>query len=133
MTTILVGVDNSERSLDALAFAHQIAAASGATVLVANVFPYDDHPSRMANLGYRKILESESLALVHRLAEELRDLGDDRVRTAAIAGNSAAHGLHDLAQLERPGVIVARPPHLGRGGPGTPGRPRGRLRYGAPC
>src|SRR4051794_13245214 len=133
MTTILVGVDNSERSLDALGFAHQIAAASGATVLVANVFAYDDHPSRMANLAYRKILEADSVALVRRLAAALQDLGDDRVRTAAIAGSSAAHGLHDLAALERPDLIVTGSSHVGRAGRVTPGSTGERLLHGAGC
>ena len=73
MTTILVGVDDSERSLDALAFARQVAAASGASVLVANVFPYDDRPSRMSSLGYRQILEAEAQKLAQRMAAQVED------------------------------------------------------------
>jgi nucleotide-binding universal stress UspA family protein len=131
MTTILVGVDSSERSLDAIAFTHQIAAASGATVLVANVFPYDDHPSRMANLGFRKVLENDSLAIVHRLGAEFADLGEDRVRTAAIPRSSAARGLHDLGEAEHPALTVVGSSHVGTIGRVTPGSTAERLLHGA--
>ena len=133
MTTILVGVDSSERSLDAIAFAHQIASASGATVLVANVFPYDDHPSRMSNLGFRHVLEADALKVVGKLSAELADLGEHRVRTAVVAKSSAAHGLHYLADIERPDLIVAGSSHVGVIGRVTPGSTGERLLHGAAC
>jgi nucleotide-binding universal stress UspA family protein len=133
MPTILVGVDGSERSLDAVAFAHQIASASGATVLVANVFPYDDHPSRMSSLAYRKIMAADALALVDSLSAPLADLGEGRVRTAVTAQPSAAHGLHDLAELEHPELIVVGSTHVGAAGRVFPGSTGERLLHGASC
>jgi nucleotide-binding universal stress UspA family protein len=123
MTTVLVGVDASERSLDALAFARQIAAASGACLLVANVFPDDDDPSRAAN----------ARALVGRLSTELTDLGTEHVRTAVVACRSAAHGLRDLALTEQPDLIVVGSSHVGTVGRVTPGSTGERLLHGAPC
>ena len=38
MSTILIGVDASERSEDAIAFGGQLAQASGAYVVVANAY-----------------------------------------------------------------------------------------------
>ena len=41
MSTILIGVDASERSEDAIAFARQLADASGAHLVLANAYPQD--------------------------------------------------------------------------------------------
>jgi nucleotide-binding universal stress UspA family protein len=133
MTTILVGVDDSERSLDAIAFARQVAAASGGSVLVANVFPYDDRPSRFGNLDYRQILEAEAQTLVGTLSAELAALGEDRVRTAVVARHSPAHGLTDLADAERPDLIVVGSSHVGMVGRVMPGSTGERLLHGACC
>jgi nucleotide-binding universal stress UspA family protein len=133
MTTILVGVDPSERSLDAIAFARQVAVASGGTVLVANVFPYDDHPSRMANLGFRKILEDDALGVVHKLSAGLGDLPEGHVKTTVIGRNSAAHGLHDVAEAEHADLIVVGSSHVGAVGRITPGSTGERLIHGACC
>jgi nucleotide-binding universal stress UspA family protein len=132
MTTILVGVDASERSLDAIAFARQVASASGGSVLVANVFPYDNHPSR-SNLGFRKILEDDAQGVVRKLSAELADLGEERLRTAVIGRHSAAHGLHDLADAEHPDLIVVGSSHVGVLGRITPGSTGERLLHGACC
>jgi nucleotide-binding universal stress UspA family protein len=133
MTTILVGVEDSERSLDAIAFARQVATVSGGSVLVANVFPYDDHPSRMANLGFRDALEADALAVVRKQSAQLADLGEERVRTAVIGRPSPAHGLHDLAEAERPELIVVGSSHVGVLGRITPGSTGERLLHGACC
>jgi nucleotide-binding universal stress UspA family protein len=133
MTTILVGVDASRRSIDAIAFARQVASASGGSVLVANVFPYDDHPSRMANLGFRQVLESDALAVVRKFSADLADLGEDRVRTAVVARRSPAHGLHDLADAEHPDLIIVGSSHVGAVGRITPGSTGERLLHGACC
>jgi nucleotide-binding universal stress UspA family protein len=133
MTTILVGVDDSERSLDAIAFAHQIASAGDATVLVAHTFPYEDHPSGMADLSYRNILEADAETLVARLSAGLDELGEGRVRTAVVARRSAAHGLHDLAADEQADLIIAGSSHVGAVGRVFPGSTGERLLHGAAC
>ena len=40
MSTILIGVDATERSEDAIAFGSRLADAAGATVVIASAFPY---------------------------------------------------------------------------------------------
>src|SRR6478752_644611 len=127
MSTILVGVDASDRSRDAIAFARQIASASGATLVLANVFPYEQRPSRMSNLGFRHILEEDALTLVTRLRDENADLGDDRLRTTVTGRPSAAHGLHDLAQVEHADLVVVGSSHVGTAGRVFPGSTAERL------
>jgi nucleotide-binding universal stress UspA family protein len=133
MTTILVGVDKSGRSLDAIAFARQVAVASGASVLVASTFPYDDHPGRVANLDYRQALENAAWQTVHRASAELEALGEDRVRNAVVARHSPAHGLHDLAEKEHADLVVVGSSHVGVAGRVIPGSTGERLLHGAPC
>jgi nucleotide-binding universal stress UspA family protein len=133
MATILVGVDASDRSLDAIAFARQVALASDATVIVANVFPYDDRPSRMANLGYRQILEGDALKTVRRMRRELGDLGEERSRVAVVGRNSPAHGLHDLCEAEHADLMIAGSSHVGAMRRVMPGSTGERLLHGAGC
>jgi nucleotide-binding universal stress UspA family protein len=133
MSTILVGVDSSERSKDAIAFARQIASASGATVVLASVYFFDEHPGRMSGAPYRAILEQDALALVSDAAKTLGDLGEGRVRTSVIGRMSAAHGLHDLAATEDADLIVVGSSNTGRGGRVFPGSTAERLLHGAGC
>jgi nucleotide-binding universal stress UspA family protein len=58
--TIVVGVDDSDRSLDAVPLTRRLAVASGAAVLVAAAFPYDDEPSPVSNRELRRELELDS-------------------------------------------------------------------------
>jgi len=133
MTTILVGVDASERSADAVAFAHRLAETSRADVLVAATYPYDDRPSRMANRAFRDELEHDAKATVERLAKPLRDLGAERVRTTVLARLSPPHGLQELAEAEQAAMIVVGSSHVGAVGRVLPGSTAERLLHGAPC
>jgi nucleotide-binding universal stress UspA family protein len=133
VSTILVGVDESERSRDATAFARDLASTAGATVVVANVFPYDDRPSRMASAEFRHALETDAVKVVRDMSGPLADLGHDRVQTAVAARLSAAHGLHDLAEMERAALIVVGSSHVGTAGRVMPGSTGERLLHGAPC
>jgi nucleotide-binding universal stress UspA family protein len=131
MPTILVGVDASERSSDAIAFAHRVASASGATIVVANVFPYD--PGRMAKPELCRALEREAVALVDRMSDGLGDLGEGRVRTLVAARISPAHGLQELADREHADLIVVGSSHVGTAGRVMPGSTGERLLHGASC
>jgi nucleotide-binding universal stress UspA family protein len=132
-TTILVGVDDSERSADAVAFAHHIARVSGADVIVANSFPYDDIPSRASNLEYRQSLQSLAGRLTGRMSDQLADLGEDRTRTMTVARTSPAHGLQDIAEAERSALVVVGSSHVGAARRVLPGSTAERLLHGAPC
>ena len=132
MSVILVGVDDSARSEDAVAFAHELARDTGARVLIASAFADDDIPSHAANLEYRDAAASPAGRLVRKHARHLADLGD-RVGTATVARTSAAHGLHDLAVTEDAGLIVVGSTHTTRGERVLPGSTAERLLHGAPC
>ena len=69
MSEILVGVDGTAGAEDALAFAEQLAGATGATLRLATAFPYDDTPSRMSNGAFRDALRADAMALLDRLAD----------------------------------------------------------------
>lgn len=133
MSTILVGVDGSERSQDAVAFARALARASDARVLIASSFPYDDTPSRAANLEFRAAVKSQAEDTALDMARLLEGVPDDRISTRVIARTSPAHGLHDLAEEEHADLIVVGSSHTGRLGRVLPGSTAERLLHGSPC
>src|SRR6185437_1299151 len=61
VTTILIGVNDSESSEDAVALGRRLAEATSGRVVVACAFPYSDMPSRAANLTYRDALKTNAL------------------------------------------------------------------------
>jgi nucleotide-binding universal stress UspA family protein len=133
MTTILIGVDGSPGSDDALAFAQPLAAESGATVLLASAFRYDDTPSRASNLAFRNDLKAEAERTLRRAADRLERIDPARVETTAIASTSPARALDGLAQSHHVELIVVGSAHTGRLGRIVPGSTAERLLHGAPC
>src|SRR5690348_12004036 len=99
MSTILIGVDDSERSADAVAFGRRLALASGARVLLACAFPYED-AGRSANGIYREYLRADAQKTLDRLSAGLD--GVERVETRTVPRLSPARALHDVAAEERP-------------------------------
>ena len=131
--TILVGVDRLERSLDAVALARALAGASGANVLVANVFPHHYELGRGPDLGYRRALERDADRTARRTADELGSLDAERVATATVAAASPADGLQRLARQRRAALVIvgsSRVDSMGRVLPGSTGE---RLLRHAPC
>ena len=133
MSTILVGVDDSERAQDAIAFARDLLRASRTRVVAATVFPYDDSPSRAANSDFRRLLEVEAVRTAKRHAERLTGIDASRISVRSMARTSAAHGLQELAEQEDAGLIVVGSSHTGRRGRVLPGSTAERLLHGAPC
>ena len=60
MSKIIVGVDESPGSADAIALASSLAGMTGATLMLVNVFPYDPHPSRAVNAEFETFLREDS-------------------------------------------------------------------------
>ena len=54
MSRIIVGVDESQGSSDAIALASSLAGITGSDLMLVNVFPYDLHPSRAANRAFEE-------------------------------------------------------------------------------
>jgi nucleotide-binding universal stress UspA family protein len=130
VSTILIGVDATERSEDAIAFGRRLASIAGADVIVACAFPFSDIPTRTAVPSYRAALAEDAT----NTAAAMRDrLGDVRAHTRIVANPSAAHALHDLAEHEHAGLIVVGSTHTGRAGRVLPGATGERLLHGAPC
>jgi nucleotide-binding universal stress UspA family protein len=133
MTTILIGVDDSPRSEDAVAFAVPLARAAEARMVLACAFPYDDMPSRASNLEYRAIMKAQAERTLAKAAAGLEDLDPARVKTIAVASVSPARALDQLAASEGAELIVVGSTHTGRLGRIVPGSTAERLMHGAPC
>ncbi|WP_053226373.1 universal stress protein [Solirubrobacter soli] len=133
MSTILIGVDESERSEDAVAFARRLADVAAAHVIVANAYPYSDIPSRGANSAYRDALRDDALATVRRMRDLLDRVADDDTQIAVRAEISPAKALHQLAHAEQAALVVVGSSHTGRAGRVVPGSTAERLLHGSPC
>jgi nucleotide-binding universal stress UspA family protein len=118
MSTILIGVDATARSEDAIALARRLAPAVDGDLIVAAVTP--DH--------------EEGHATVRRMAGLLEPgLAPERIRAAIVPGPSPAQGLHELAAAEGAALIIVGSTHTGRLGRVRPGSTGERLLQGAPC
>jgi nucleotide-binding universal stress UspA family protein len=131
MSTIIVGVEDSPRSEDAIALAGALARAARASIVAVNVFPYDDRPEAHFNLAVRPMLEEMAEKTLDRLCEALND--DPHVRRLAVADLSPARALERIAHAEDAALIVVGPSHLGHLGRLHPGSTADRLLGGAPC
>jgi nucleotide-binding universal stress UspA family protein len=132
VSTILIGVDDSQRSEDAIAFGRRLAEDSGAKILVACAYPYDDSPSRASNAAYRAALRDEALETARTMAGSL-DAPTERANYAVTPNTSPAHALHKLADAEDAALIVVGSTHTGRAGRVLPGSTGERLLHGSPC
>jgi nucleotide-binding universal stress UspA family protein len=130
MSKIIVGVDESPGSADAIALASSLAGVTGAKLMLVNVYPYDVHPSRALNYEFESYLHEDSVELLERLSKAH---GDASVETKAVPNPSPAHGLHALAEELDAGLIVVGSTHTGRAGRVLPGSTAERLLHGSPC
>jgi nucleotide-binding universal stress UspA family protein len=133
MSTIVIGVDASPRSEDAIALGSRLARVSKAHVIVASAFPYSDLPSRASNGSYRAALREDAENVARAMSEGLEGVPADRVLLRVTAEPSPAHGLHDLAHAEHAAVIVVGSSHTGPLGRVLPGATAERLLHGSPC
>jgi nucleotide-binding universal stress UspA family protein len=130
MTEILVGIDGSAGTQDALAFATRFARTTGAGLRLASAYPYEDRPSRASSPEYAVLLERETRAMLDRIAATLD--GDDVV-THVIADMSPPRALHLLAEQTRAALIVVGSTRRGAVGRVVPGSTGERLLHGSPC
>jgi len=133
MSSILIGVDASARSEDAIAFGRRLADASSAGVVVACAFAYSDAPSRASNASYRQILADDAKQTARDMRDRLEGIAADRLRITITPNPSPAHALHDIAEAEHAEIIVVGSSHTGRLGRVAPGSTGERLLHGAPC
>src|SRR4051794_9572908 len=131
MTKILIGIDGSDRSQDAVAFGRSLALAAGAPVILSTAHPADPRQPRLdghvADVGLRE----EAERMLGRASLSLVDVDDVELRP--LAEHSAAKALHELAEETDAGIIVVGSSHVGRLGRVLPGSTAERLLHGAPC
>jgi nucleotide-binding universal stress UspA family protein len=129
MSKIIVGVDQSEGSNDAIALASSLAGITGAELMLVNVFPYDTRPSRALNGAFEAYLRKDSTELLERLRGDLEGAAEIK----SIPDPSPARALHELAEQEDAALIVVGSTHTGRAGRVLPGSTAERLLHGSPC
>lgn len=131
MSKIIVGVDESERSKDALALAGRLARGSDAELMLVCVYPHDDVPSRGAASGYARYLRDDTVAMLDRFAADVPEAL--RVQTRAIPDLSPPRAIQELATSEHASLIVIGSSHRGAVGRVLAGTTAERLLHGAPC
>ena len=90
MSTIIVGVDESQGSSDAIALASSLAGVTGLKLMLVNVFPLSEPPSPALNPDFAGYLRQDSEELLERLRKAD---GDETVEVRSIPNPSPAHGL----------------------------------------
>jgi nucleotide-binding universal stress UspA family protein len=130
MTKILIGVDGSERSEDAVAFGRALALASGAPVVLA--MAHRAEPLRPGADAHEVVLREDAARTLARLAGAFDDIHNVELQPL-VTDMSAAHALQELAEQEDAGIIVVGSSHTGRLGRVLPGSTAERLLHGAPC
>lgn len=130
MSKIVVGVDGTERSADAVTFASQLARRARAELLLACAYPYDDAAAHM-DTRHRQDLREKAQATLDQVIR-LVDYGVPTT-TRTIADRSPARALHTLACHERASLLVIGSSHRGSVGRVFAGTTAERLLHGAPC
>lgn len=130
MNTIVVGVDGSPQSQDAVSFAGRLAGATGARLRLVCAYRYSS-PAGGAEVPIeRTALREEAQATLTRARAALDAAAD--VETQTIADPSPARALHDVATRCRAGLIVVGSSHTGRAGRVFPGSTAEHLLHGSP-
>lgn len=127
---IVVGVERSERSRDALALARTLARAVGTRLILVAVYPVDARSATMERGAYAQALAEEAESTLEWVA---RPLAGVPAEARAVPCTSVARGLQQVAEAERALAIVVGPSHRGPLGRILPGSVGERLLHGAPC
>jgi nucleotide-binding universal stress UspA family protein len=124
MATILVGVDASEHSRDAIAFAGRIARSSSVRVVVACAFSDGGTERRGRTHVTRFALRDEAEFVAQRMSRHLYGIDAGRVHVCAHPTTASDHGLSELAMSEGAALIIvgaSRPDGSGAASPGGTG------------
>jgi nucleotide-binding universal stress UspA family protein len=130
MTKIIVGVEDSDRSRDAVALAAALAKPAGALLLLACVYPSDAALGLYGDPEFDRRLREKTTAAVRRQLASLDGVDAD---IWALSGGSAATHLKTLAEQEGAALIVIGSSHRGDLGRVFAGTTAERLLHGSPC
>lgn len=128
MMNIVIGIDGSEGSEDALQLGKALGRAEGAELVVAAALPYDPLPIEVE--AYDRALAEHFEQLFAQVESQLADV--EFVRRE-LRDSSPAHALTELADAEGADMIVLGSTHRGKLGRVYPGSVGERLLNGAPC
>ena len=131
MTKVLIGVDGSDRSEDAVAFGRALALAAGAPVILSAAHQTEPRQPRLDGHLSHPGLREEAESMLARFALMLLDVED--VERRPLADHSPARALKEAAEQAGAGIIVVGSSHVGRLGRVLPGSTAERLLHGAPC
>lgn len=106
---VIVGIDASERSVEALALADLLAPALGRRVLIAHVHPFRQVSSLFAEGEYERLLREIAESTFNQVPEHLSSLPERRMQL--VSAMSPAAGLHTLAEREGAALIVIGSSH----------------------
>lgn len=130
MSVVLVGVDGSSQSQDAVAVGARLAAAREDELVLVHVHPYGALRSLLKDDEYNQLVRD---VVEKALADAALHAPSCSVRMEIVADRSAAAGLHRLAALGDVRMIVVGSSHRGLVGRVVPGGVAQRLLSGAPC
>lgn len=124
-----MGFDGSDHARDGLALAQLLARSTGAQLIAACVWESIGEPSHPAFGEWRALVREEA----RKVADEARSIAGDNVEVRGCLSTSPARGLHDLAEEEDAGLIVAGSSHRGRVGTVMAGTTGLSLLHRSPC
>ena len=130
MTKIIVGVEDSDRSSDAVTFAAELARPARAEVILANVYRYDPTPGRVTSPDLDRHLRAQAMETLDRARASLAGIDAEG---RALPGSSAAKQLQELAEREEAALLVIGSSHRGGVGRVFAGTTAERLLHGSPC
>src|SRR5687768_5378150 len=96
VSKLIVGVDGSDRSDDALALASSLARRTAAEIVLARAYPFDDAAVHLGDSTRRHHLREEAQRILDRLRERANTTL--RFTTRTIADPSPSRALHTLAE-----------------------------------
>lgn len=106
---VIVGVDGSERSVEALALADLLGPALGRPVVIVHVHPFRQLSSLFVEGKYERLLREVAESTFEQIRERLPSVPERRMQL--VAGDSPAEGLHALAEAEGATLIVIGSSH----------------------
>ena len=127
---IVVGIEHSDRSRDALALARTLARAVGSRLILVAVYPVAGRSAVMPPRAFVAARAEEAEAALEWVA---RPLAGVSASSRAVACTSVTRGLKDVAAEEGALAIVVGPSHRGVLGQVVPGSVGERLLHSAPC
>ncbi len=128
---VLVGVEGSKRSADALALADLLSPLLGRSVLIAFVHPYGNVSGLLGEGEYQRLVRKVAEETFRDVREHLPSVSEREMDL--VSDGSAAAGLHGLAERKRASLLVVGSSHRSRLGRVLPGGTGERLLTGAPA